>query len=310
MEMSIDAVKEPPRLASKFWDEYSGKQKLLSSFFGKKPVPQVAQANGNIVKESSAGLSNEKLEESHPVLEDALLQTNVLFDPAQAILLPDTEPSPLASGSDTYPPISPQPESGPREDTPSYIPSHSDLSETTRPQLTKNSQSRLSAQPTPPPKRKKAQADSNYPASQSSKKVKLPTKDSLKSSTKTKGGNNKLKPKKSGQTSIASFFAAPSSSQATEPPSSSQPQIEPIDVDEFLSSDDAYGIIVNSVPSPSQNPSSKHNGKGKEKSSQSWSKFFAQVEPPKCIVHGESTREFTVNKSGPNKGKRFFICSR
>jgi AP endonuclease-2 len=37
---------------------------------------------------------------------------------------------------------------------------------------------------------------------------------------------------------------------------------------------------------------------------------MAPVQPPKCTVHGEPAKEYTVNKPGPNKGKTFFICSR
>ena len=41
-----------------------------------------------------------------------------------------------------------------------------------------------------------------------------------------------------------------------------------------------------------------------------WSKLMAPVEPPKCNVHGEPAKLYTVNKQGPNKGKTFFLCSR
>ena len=37
---------------------------------------------------------------------------------------------------------------------------------------------------------------------------------------------------------------------------------------------------------------------------------MAPVEPPKCNVHGEPAKLYTVNKPGPNKGKTFFLCSR
>ena len=37
---SYFAALEPPRIAAKFWNEYSGKQTLLSSFFGKSKEVQ------------------------------------------------------------------------------------------------------------------------------------------------------------------------------------------------------------------------------------------------------------------------------
>ncbi len=50
--------------------------------------------------------------------------------------------------------------------------------------------------------------------------------------------------------------------------------------------------------------------KGKEKGKAAWSHILAPIEAPLCDVHKEPTREYTVNKPGPNKGKHFFLCSR
>ena len=43
---------------------------------------------------------------------------------------------------------------------------------------------------------------------------------------------------------------------------------------------------------------------------QAWRSFLAPTQIPKCTSHGEPAKEYTVNKPGPNKGKKFFICSR
>jgi len=32
--------------------------------------------------------------------------------------------------------------------------------------------------------------------------------------------------------------------------------------------------------------------------------------PPLCTVHREPSKEFRVNKPGPNKGKTFYLCAR
>lgn len=75
---------------------------------------------------------------------------------------------------------------------------------------------------------------------------------------------------------------------------------------------------VSLPPTPSsplslrQPGSSQPNGNGNdgESSKDAWSTLFKPLKPPKCIVHGEPTKELRVNKPGPNKGKTFFICSR
>lgn len=41
-----------------------------------------------------------------------------------------------------------------------------------------------------------------------------------------------------------------------------------------------------------------------------WSEMLAPIQPPRCDVHSELCKEWTVNKPGPNKGKTFFLCSR
>lgn len=40
-----------------------------------------------------------------------------------------------------------------------------------------------------------------------------------------------------------------------------------------------------------------------------WQSLFQPREIPKCRFHGVPCTEFTVNKKGPNKGRRFFLCS-
>lgn len=95
---------------------------------------------------------------------------------------------------------------------------------------------------------------------------------------------------------------------------------------EVIASDDADVEIpplsqaehVSLPPTPSsplslrQPGSSQPNGNGNdgESSKDAWSTLFKPLKPPKCIVHGEPTKELRVNKPGPNKGKTFFICSR
>ncbi|OZJ05860.1 hypothetical protein BZG36_00866 [Bifiguratus adelaidae] len=41
-----------------------------------------------------------------------------------------------------------------------------------------------------------------------------------------------------------------------------------------------------------------------------WETLFRKKPPPLCKVHGEPCKEYTVNKPGPNHGRKFWLCSR
>lgn len=45
-------------------------------------------------------------------------------------------------------------------------------------------------------------------------------------------------------------------------------------------------------------------------SKQAWSSLLTPPIAPNCIVHGEPCKLLTVTKSGQNKGKQFYVCSR
>lgn len=61
--------------------------------------------------------------------------------------------------------------------------------------------------------------------------------------------------------------------------------------------------VVEYASTPSSAPSNSQ-------SKAAWSDMLAPIQPPKCDVHNEPCKEWTVNKPGPNKGKTFFLCSR
>jgi AP endonuclease-2 len=107
-----------------------------------------------------------------------------------------------------------------------------------------------------------------------------------------------------GQAKLSSFFNKPGPSQ---PSSSSDRMIkasQALGVDEV----DEVCLVHGEAPPSSQNEfSGKTNG---DEVKQVWNSLLAPVPPPNCLVHGEPAKEFTVNKPGPNKGKKFYICSR
>ncbi|KAF9808206.1 hypothetical protein IEO21_07948 [Rhodonia placenta] len=170
--MKQNEVTQPPRLCAKFWDEFSGKQTVLSTFFGK------------------------------------------------------------------------------REEMPSQTPSASPVLVTTIPSsksITRSiSSSKINDQRT---------------SGQSAKRK--PSDKGLSSGPNKK---NKVDP---GQAKLASFFSK-----------------------------------------PSRNKSTSRDSSSKNESKNAWSNLFTPLRPPKCTVHGEPAKLYTVNKQGPNKGKKFYICSR
>ena len=238
------APKEPPRLAAKFWNEYSGKQTLLETFFGKQLVDTQSPD-----------------ESSTPSL---VSDTSIVAEPI------------------AKPPLSPSSKSH-------------DLT------------SSLSTPASPASKRK-----ITVETASSSKKLKL------------KNEIAKPKVKNPGKSTIASFFSQPKSRNTQTTASSStvskakdkavgtqslaDNDIAPSDDLTQADEDADYRLALllssqDSIPSSSQ-------GRPEKETKQAWNNLLAPIQPPKCLVHREPAKEFTVNKQGPNKGKKFFICSR
>lgn len=114
-----------------------------------------------------------------------------------------------------------------------------------------------------------------------------------------------MKKPKAGQAKLSFFFANPTTLDVEYSPSV-QPEIETL-VDHF-ESDHLLALQLSQEDVTSQTPSSsKERGKSTK---QVWANMLAPIPPPCCVVHNEPGKELTVTKTGPNKGKRFFICSR
>ncbi|KAJ7491312.1 Endonuclease/exonuclease/phosphatase [Mycena galericulata] len=140
----------------------------------------------------------------------------------------------------------------------------------------------------------------------SSVKRKSSTQEPVSSSSKKQKNKttniDPKKPKKAGQTSLASFFSKPQTSvQAATTSSSSLADDDMLDAD--------YKLAL-SLSQEEESRTSSGSSSSKSKSKQAWTTLLAPIQPPKCTVHGEPAKEFTVNKPGPNKGKNFFICAR
>ncbi|KAF9443310.1 DNase I-like protein [Macrolepiota fuliginosa MF-IS2] len=139
----------------------------------------------------------------------------------------------------------------------------------------------------------------DQPIQSTPKRQKLSEK---KTNKKTKGGT--------GQSKLSSFFIKPATSQ-TSPASSfkekkGEKSNQPQSLTDVIDDGDECLTLMQEFADSSQGSTSELNGEAK----QAWNSLLAPVHPPNCAIHGEPTKEFTVSKQGPNKGKKFFLCSR
>ena len=248
----------PPRIAAANWEEFSGRQTLLSSFFGKRPPGGEEPAARAESEKDEAATSAKDEEKSRPL------------------------PS-LAK-----PPASPA-----------------------RKRLVSRTPSSSQASPSGSGK-KRAHTSSASSASSSKKKAKT----------------------SSGQATLGSFFGK---TQPKSKPPASSPEVPLLDEDSLddpsmssihLSTPEELALAEQldadyrlacelsasedaSLPLPlslSLSPSSSASSSTTTKAA--WTTLFAPRDPPKCTVHGEPAKMYTVNKQGPNKGRTFYICSR
>lgn len=253
--MKQNEVTQPPRLCAKFWDEFSGKQTVLSTFFGKREeMPSQTPS-------------------ASPVLVSQDSQSDCSAQP----------PAPFSSTA-----------SSPTSTT---IPSSKSITRSI-------SSSKINDQRT---------------SGQSAKRK--PSDKGLSSGPNKK---NKVDP---GQAKLASFFSKPSRNKSTSreiiilddddfectagPSSSTHPE-KASDVPSGLDADYilACELSLSQGDASLQEYSSLTDSSSKNESKNAWSNLFTPLRPPKCTVHGEPAKLYTVNKQGPNKGKKFYICSR
>ncbi|KAG6332090.1 hypothetical protein ID866_7000 [Astraeus odoratus] len=286
-----DGVAALPRIAARRWDEFSGKQTLLSTFFakGEKMSAQADASDPLILGSPSA---------SPP-------QTSVISSSAESkfasAMPPDRTVTLDLPMCDSLPPVATSATSiSPR------------LSESS------SQEQQIPGLPSAPPKRKKA----DVPAVGTKPNKKL--KNAARSAT-AKG-------------TLDAFFT-PQSPPSPSPPSTlsqsqtiqitDDPPLSDADLSEAscLASDYQYALSLSMqdedvlcTPGPSQTSSTASVAASSSStasissvptgSKAAWSKLMAPIEPPKCNVHGEPAKLYTVNKPGPNKGKTFFLCSR
>ena len=298
--MSIDGGQaEPPRLAARRWDEFSGKQTLLSSFFAKGGKMITAPAASDTTHDSQPPGSPSPCSSHAPAI--------LSVDAAPG--LPEAVPPDLAQVQDpeftttsaSLPFLTTATATGPTSQSPTPTPSPSESGDPETKRVA-------------PLKRK-----STDPPTVASKVSKKQKRNKSKHTGSDAGSG-------SGQRTLAAFFAPQSQSSSQLPPlTKSQDQSPSASQSEWNASEHSplpssdvdlardYQLALHLASSQEAEPpplvSSTKNG-ACANSKAAWSQLMAPIQPPKCTVHGEPAKEYTVNKPGPNKGKTFFICSR
>ncbi|KAJ7633987.1 Endonuclease/exonuclease/phosphatase [Mycena rosella] len=154
-----------------------------------------------------------------------------------------------------------------------------------------------------------SQASASSNASTSSAKRKTNTQESSSPPPKKQKKEKDAKPKKAGQTSLASFFAKPkpqASASSSKTKATTTTETAMSTEADMLDADYQLALSLSQEAEPATPRASGSTGASKN----AWTRLLAPLEPPRCTVHGEPAKAFTVNKPGPNKGKSFFVCPR
>lgn len=334
---------EPPRLAARRWDEFSGKQTLLSSFFAKgakmtAPPPAVGDTSPDSQPPGSPSPYSSQQQAPATILSTDnghKFPDAVQSDLAARVQDPDV----IVCHSESLPFLTrtgPPPQSQARTPTPPF-PSeersgdHPEAKKCVAPlkrRTTDPPAAGASSKPVKKQRRDKAKIPCTDAGSGSGRQRTLATffqppsqsqsRTSTSSSSQLPQGTSKSKSQRQQQRlrATAETEGCVSSEQEPHPPGLLSSDSD-LATDCYLETD--YQLALHLASSQEAEPlsllpslsSSIGNGSSSNSSSKAaWSQLMAPIQPPTCIVHGEPAKEYTVNKPGPNKGKTFFICSR
>jgi len=266
-----DAKRQPPRISAAFWIEF--KQKLLSNFFtSKKSAVNVPQPSP--WTSTSSTTVTQLASQTTASMSDEIESTTIIASQEVITLSHDT---------------------GERD--PPSLPVSQSIDDI------------APVGPKPNPEQ---------PNRSGSKRTKQLDEDT--------GYVPKKKKQKVGQSRISSFFASPSvaspSSSGKSGPSRSRSSQNIIDVDsnsetahstpdnfDQMEEDRrlALSLSEGDLASSTKLPS---NVKNSTDTKSTWNQLFAPIQPPRCTIHNEPCVQYTVNKTGLNKGKTFWICSK
>ncbi|KAK8853199.1 exodeoxyribonuclease III [Kwoniella newhampshirensis] len=311
---------EPPRFATKFFDEFSGKQTTLKSFFGGGGAGKKARAGDEVVAPSPSPtptpVPTETTKEDTPAPLDIIPSPMAPSSPDQSIATPFSLARAAFNAMDE-----PAQAASPNSDKITFPNGEASASSTR--QTSRDTAIDMSVDDDPTPSIIKP-------------KIIKPRNDS-----KTKTLSSSAKSATGSQTKLSSFFAQPPSKakRKTPPlpsPSSSQSATKPkrpslASISSSPSRSPSTTTVVRHSPPPSFTDSQAEaksltveedqlisqaiaeadaaKEAKKAEAAPIWSNLFAKKLPPLCAVHHKPCKDFIVMKPGPNKGKRFWLCS-
>ncbi|KAG8884799.1 Class II abasic (AP) endonuclease [Tulasnella sp. 332] len=269
-----------PRICARQWDEFSGKQKLLSNFFQKK-----AELKAETTPSPESSL------ESEPSLGNIPGRSDQRGGGDSRATTPVAETAPRKRKQ-------PQPAS-PESVTPPD-----------RPKLTKKKRSGGQA----------TIASFFKSSDMSSGSKSRPNGSSSSKRIQTKSGSGVLpSSKQTDRVSQVSIDVLHISSDE-DAPSMTEKSQERRSESEFTMPADSGQVEADYLLACSVAEHEKREGgdnltpplssKQGSYDHQQWKNLLAPLQPPLCAVHKEPTKQFVVNKPGPNKGKKFYVCSR
>ncbi|KAF5373154.1 hypothetical protein D9758_001779 [Tetrapyrgos nigripes] len=341
-QLSQNVKRDPPRLAARFWDEYSGKQRVLDSFF-KSTTAKKQITKGKSATISVPDPSPRNTDQSLVSVTSTTQVTNTISVALSEDPIPLAIPSSSLDSESGVPslkrPRSPSSDLAVSEASPiatqskkvrNFSNSMSQTMPAAIPSQSKSSFSKISISPKEeeekPKKLKAGQAKLSgfftAPATGKGKgKQKEGSTGVKKGKTSSKGKiKSDLNP---GRMEVdltmedADMDDAVSLTPSTDPPDDTTSQ-EDADyrLALALSQESVTSSSTSSLPPPTPSDSSnKSTRKPKPRPSNAdsgaaWKMLLTRPPPPRCTVHNEEAREFTVNKAGVNKGRSFWVCSR
>ncbi|WVQ67020.1 exodeoxyribonuclease III [Kwoniella botswanensis] len=316
---------EPPRFATKFFDEFSGRQTTLKSFFGgggnkKKdvaidPTPSPTPATSS--RSTATPVPSENTYAEPPIVTQNTAKTSPLPENGASLATPFSLARAAFDSIDTSTQI---PASSNSITLPSPPPAIHEIS----------------------PQRRRSSRDDAIDMTHDDDDIHKPTSNAIagpsKSTIKPKSHSNKFPQLKSAsttgsQTKLSSFFSQPptlTSKRKPSPSTSSMDTVQP----RTKSARKSISSISPSTPPSVSTQSVNHeevpggwteqedelinqaileaekDRKAKNDSAKPvWGELFAKKLPPLCTVHNKPCKDFLVMKPGPNKGKRFWLCS-
>ncbi|SGY35282.1 BQ5605_C002g01747 [Microbotryum silenes-dioicae] len=252
-----DPAKQPeaPQFATRFYSEYSSKQKSINAYFTKGRVPS-ASASPSPIPPTASASSPSSVQPASPASHSSNVPSAKAL--GKCLAVPELEPPP------------PPPPGG---------------------------QQKLSGFFKPPPQPKPA------------KKTKITKASTVKvSKAKTKESTSCTPLVASASTSTP-----PAASEAIELlSSSSEDEPTPSSSSTTTTNSTSTRARFCAAESPSEvfDPSDLEAAyEAANATTTQWNSIFATKAAPLCDVHQEPARLWTVNKSGINKGRRFYLCA-